>query len=683
MVGLLILFIAAGLLTTAWLGGALVYVSSSVGWDNLFLMMPNDLALFAFGVFGPVALLWLVLGLVQTTLSNHRQEGVLRQMVVQERRSSDQIEAQVRTLIQMQGESRRRSVIDGMDLVLKDLNGQAAVLAERLGMVSQDEADTLWGRTVAGDVWAFSYAFLTRAEAYEDFPDLLAERLAQDEISSSALQLFLRRYDLLLESFRETDADKLARAVLEDGPLARLHSLFAAVNLRAVRMRQGYAEVAADRTYGELEGQRAMIDPLAQSAGYYPEEEFHLDPEPEARPRFGVEDFPDDFGVPLDDVRERELFARDHGSLSAAHDEYASEPLAQEGYAGNEDFQAHNDDAPVVDGHGYDYAPLPSSARDDLGLRASALSDGPVVGGYGRPIPGGRSTWTGKPAPAYEGASGLSLSRLASAHRMAGVTEAPTPVEEVPQGDDGLAAELPHDTTEHDEPRSDDALIVGGEQTAYSPTSFHAPQFVRMHDPSLVTVGQSDEILGDHEGPVEAAPVQDAVFEDSYSADAYAQPEEENAEAFASEEAQPDAALPLEMAAAEPAPRFAALLDEMEAEPVEDLAGEQQGEEQEMVLEVAPAAEPEPYEELVLDDSQAETPLNAEPPLPRPYDPEPGSMKASMALLQDALRRMNEDDPAPSVTSEPLSERMAENMPEPASEQPPELTAGPRPLLPS
>jgi hypothetical protein len=209
------------------------------------------LALFAFGVFGPVALLWLVLGLVQMTLSSNRQESVLRQMVVQERRASDQIEAQVRTLIQMQDESRRRSVIDGMDLVLKDLNGQAAVLAERLGMISPDETDTLWGRTVSGDVWAFSYAFLTRAAIYSDFPDLLAERLAQDDISSSALQLFLRRYDMLLESFRETNADKLARAVLEDGPLARLHSLFATVNLRAVRLRQGFdtgpeSDLAAD-----------------------------------------------------------------------------------------------------------------------------------------------------------------------------------------------------------------------------------------------------------------------------------------------------------------------------------------------------------------------------------------------------------------------------------------------------
>jgi hypothetical protein len=269
MVGLLILFTAAGALTSIWIGGALTYINRYVGWDALFALMPNDLALFAFGVFGPVALLWLVLGLVQMTLSSNRQESVLRQMVVQERRASDQIEAQVRTLIQMQDESRRRSVIDGMDLVLKDLNGQAAVLAERLGMISPDETDTLWGRTVSGDVWAFSYAFLTRAAIYSDFPDLLAERLAQDDISSSALQLFLRRYDMLLESFRETNADKLARAVLEDGPLARLHSLFATVNLRAVRLRQGFdtgteSDLAADVA---VHGAYAGADYMPAGAG--------------------------------------------------------------------------------------------------------------------------------------------------------------------------------------------------------------------------------------------------------------------------------------------------------------------------------------------------------------------------------------------------------------------------------
>lgn len=237
MIGLMVLFAAAGAFTSMWLGGAIVYISSALGWGALLTLPPSDLALVVTGTFGPLAALWLVVAFVQQGFLAHRHERILGLMLSQHRRASDQIEAQVRTLIQMQGESRRRSVIDGMDLILKDLNGQASVLAERLGMVTPDEADTLWARTVAGDVWAFAYAFLTRAAAYPEFPDLLAERLAGDDISSAALQIYLRRYDRLLESFKVNDADKLAREVLEDGPLARLHRLFGDVNARAVRLR--------------------------------------------------------------------------------------------------------------------------------------------------------------------------------------------------------------------------------------------------------------------------------------------------------------------------------------------------------------------------------------------------------------------------------------------------------------
>ncbi len=238
MIGLLVLFAVAGALTSVWLGGAVIYITSTLGWGVLFALPPSELALVVAGTFGPVVALWLIVAFVQQGFLAHRHERILTLMLSQHRRASDQIEAQVRTLIQMQGESRRRSVIDGMDLVLKDLNGQAAVLAERLGMVSADEADSLWARTVSGDVWAFAYAFVTRAATYPDFPELLAERLADDDISTAALQIYLRRYDHLLETFKINDADKLAREVLEDGPLARLHDLFYDVNDRAVRLRR-------------------------------------------------------------------------------------------------------------------------------------------------------------------------------------------------------------------------------------------------------------------------------------------------------------------------------------------------------------------------------------------------------------------------------------------------------------
>lgn len=276
MIGLLVLFSVAGALTSVWLGGAMVYASRSLGWANLLSLPPSDLALFVFGALGPVAALWLIVGFVQNGLASHRHERVLNTLAAQTRQAAGQTEGQVRTLIQMQQESRRRSLIDGMDLVLKDLNGQAAVLAERLGMVSQDEADTLWARTVSGDVWAFAYAFLTRAAAYPEFPDLLAERLAQDDISTSALQIFRRRYDMLVTSFEHTDADKVVRAVLEDGPLARLNDLFHGVDERATRLRLSGAAAPAPAA------PEAMATPVFEPA---PEPVPESAPEAEPAPR--------------------------------------------------------------------------------------------------------------------------------------------------------------------------------------------------------------------------------------------------------------------------------------------------------------------------------------------------------------------------------------------------------------
>lgn len=276
MIGLHILFSIAGVLTSAWLGGALIYVSRSLGWGTLFTLPPADMAVFVFAVLGPVGALWLIVGFIQGGLASHRQEKVLRTLAHQARQTAGQTEGQVRTLIQMQQESRRRSLIDGMDLVLKDLNGQAATLAERLGMVSHDEADTLWARTVSGDVWAFAYAFLTRAAAYPEFPDLLAERLAQDDISTSALQIFRRRYDMLVASFEHNDADKVVRAVLEDGPLSRLSDLFASVDERATRLR---VEGLRPQAPGPEAATMAAPDPEPQ-----PEVAPEPEPDPEPRP---------------------------------------------------------------------------------------------------------------------------------------------------------------------------------------------------------------------------------------------------------------------------------------------------------------------------------------------------------------------------------------------------------------
>lgn len=260
MIGVMILFTLAGAVSSIWLGTVVLYINSTMGWEGLLTLPPTDIALYLAATFGPLAALWLIIGFFYIAAQGQRQEQVLQTLASQARRNAEQTEAQVRTLIEMQAESRRRSMLGGMDLVIKDMNGQAALLAERLGMVSEPEADGLWARTVSGDLWAFAHAFLIRAAAYPDFADMLAERLAGDTVCSGALQTFLRRYDQLSEGFRENEADRLMRQVLEDGPLARLQVLFADVNARAVRLRMDWA--ASAEVWPETQTDQAEVYPV-------------------------------------------------------------------------------------------------------------------------------------------------------------------------------------------------------------------------------------------------------------------------------------------------------------------------------------------------------------------------------------------------------------------------------------
>ncbi|NKD54591.1 MULTISPECIES: hypothetical protein [unclassified Haematospirillum] len=226
MMALVVVFCLAGLLTSLWLGGAVLYIGSLVGWDSLMLLPPSDMAVLVAGTFGPVVALWLLVGFINMAASGHRQEHVLNTLAQQSRHTSDHVEAQVRTLLQMQADSRRQAAVEGMELALRDLNAHASLLAERLGMVSTAEAETLWGRTVSGDVWAFAQAFLVRAAAYPEFAGMLAERALGDPVSVQALHCFIRRCEALRHEVQQHDLHPLFGQVIEEGPLARLHTLF-------------------------------------------------------------------------------------------------------------------------------------------------------------------------------------------------------------------------------------------------------------------------------------------------------------------------------------------------------------------------------------------------------------------------------------------------------------------------
>ncbi|KAA5606688.1 hypothetical protein F1188_04980 [Roseospira marina] len=222
--------IVAGVISFAWTGLVWDYGRQEVGWDAMRTASPTDIATFLAAATAPLAAIWLVAAFILTALALFQTQADVRATQRQAARTTEEIEALVRTSIEMQEQARRQSFLNGVDLALKDLNSQAGMVTGRLGVLSAEETEYLWALNAAGDPWAFCHALLERSERQAEFVDLVAQRVASDEIASAGLQRFLRRYERLLTLAKEYDADKLVREVLEDGPLDRLYTLFERVS---------------------------------------------------------------------------------------------------------------------------------------------------------------------------------------------------------------------------------------------------------------------------------------------------------------------------------------------------------------------------------------------------------------------------------------------------------------------
>jgi len=223
-------------LSVAWIALVWDYVNRTPGWDALQSAPPVEFATFLASVAAPLAALWLVAAFMLTALALFQTQADVRTTQRQAVRTAQEIETLVRTSIEMQEQARRQSFLNGAELALKDLNSQAGMITSRLGVLNAEETEYLWALNAAGDPWAFCHALLERSELQNDFVDLVAHRVAGDEVASAALQRFLRRYERLLTLTKEYDADKLVREVLEDGPLDRLYTLFQQVSTHVQRL---------------------------------------------------------------------------------------------------------------------------------------------------------------------------------------------------------------------------------------------------------------------------------------------------------------------------------------------------------------------------------------------------------------------------------------------------------------
>ena len=217
--------ISAVAATTAWVVFVAMYLAS-IGMSGVLAFTPSEIALLLLAAAGPVAVLWLLIGFVQQRKQLNTLSRALADLGAHG-------EVQARALLEAQTESRKRSFVATRSLALQDLTAQAALIAERLSLLTRDQADTVWARTGAGDIWGFYSIFMMAQAADPDFASRLGEATAADDVSYAAMSAFVRRYTQLAEAQQGFDLDKLGRDIIDDGPLAQVASIFQAAELAA------------------------------------------------------------------------------------------------------------------------------------------------------------------------------------------------------------------------------------------------------------------------------------------------------------------------------------------------------------------------------------------------------------------------------------------------------------------
>ena len=215
-------FIIALALTMAWAAMLAVYIRN-LGGVGLSALAPTELATLLAAAGGPPAALWLFVAVLEQRRSITVLIGRLTEVMANSRQSLQQAETQTRALLQLQTAMSHGQSAAARDMAVHDLAANAAILAERLGVISKENAVAAWARYGAGDVTVFVQAFLNFAMTHKDMAQRMAEAVTRDGLARTALGSYVRRYQRLTHALSD---DKMTLEVMDEGALGRGYRLF-------------------------------------------------------------------------------------------------------------------------------------------------------------------------------------------------------------------------------------------------------------------------------------------------------------------------------------------------------------------------------------------------------------------------------------------------------------------------
>ena len=220
----LVLAVAA---SVVWVGVVGIYLHG-LGFYAVMQLPPPQLATLLAACGGPLAALWLVVMVFEHRRETKHLARRIGEMITLTRQTVQQSEAQARALLQLLGQSSRTQSVEARAMALRDLATNAAVLAERLGVITRDTINAAWARYGAGHETVFVQSFLAFAATHPELTERVAEAVGRDATARVALGSFVRRYEQLRAAVPSDE--KILREILEDGALGRAYRLFKAAD---------------------------------------------------------------------------------------------------------------------------------------------------------------------------------------------------------------------------------------------------------------------------------------------------------------------------------------------------------------------------------------------------------------------------------------------------------------------
>ena len=215
-------------ITTGWLLMLSLYVSNTIGWDNIGSAPIETVGNFLEGAFAPLAFLWLVIGYFLQKKELMQNTDAIKMQYVEIQKSADQAEIQAEAIKASEVHARRQSFLQVAESVKQQLGGIAAFLflssqgGMENGLVTDEEIGNLWGSLNNTDPEGFSRKLLQLR--FRQGQSYAYKLLYGTEVRTRHCNNFIFNFERLMSVADEADESGMIKDAIMGGAHGRLYN---------------------------------------------------------------------------------------------------------------------------------------------------------------------------------------------------------------------------------------------------------------------------------------------------------------------------------------------------------------------------------------------------------------------------------------------------------------------------